>query len=235
MKTVVLGDTHGRSFWKLIHSIEKADRYVFIGDYFDTRDSISAALQMYNFKEIVEFKDSGEAEVIVLIGNHDHHYFPDVGDSGTSGYQVMHALEISKVLEEHRDKLQMAYLMDNFLFTHAGVGEVWLDYAGWDSSPIDKFINDTWKREPRSAFTFCGPESSGDNVTESPIWIRPKSLTRSSINLKKFFIQVVGHSTVKSIDWKGKSTGGRYFFIDTLGTSGEYLIINDKEVSVGKI
>ena len=48
-------------------------------------------------------------------------------------------------------------------------------------------------------------------------------------NLKKKagIIQIVGHTGQNSIDIKGKSTGGKYYFIDTLGTSGEYLEIID--------
>ena len=38
MKTLVLGDTHGRSFWKLAINIENPDRVIFIGDYFDSFD-----------------------------------------------------------------------------------------------------------------------------------------------------------------------------------------------------
>ena len=52
MKTIVLGDTHGRSQWKLIVNMEKADQVIFIGDYFDSYD-LTAADQMYNFKEII--------------------------------------------------------------------------------------------------------------------------------------------------------------------------------------
>ena len=37
-KTIVLGDTHGRSQWKLITHQENADRVIFIGDYFDSYD-----------------------------------------------------------------------------------------------------------------------------------------------------------------------------------------------------
>ncbi|RYZ28541.1 MAG: hypothetical protein EOO10_09190 [Chitinophagaceae bacterium] len=47
--------------------------------------------------------------------------------------------------------------------------------------------------------------------------------------LKKEIIQVVGHTQQNCIDNKGKSTGGRYYFIDTLGTSKEYLVIEDGE------
>jgi predicted phosphodiesterase len=43
MKIVTLGDTHGRDIWKTIVKIEEDfDKFIFIGDYFDTRDDINA-------------------------------------------------------------------------------------------------------------------------------------------------------------------------------------------------
>jgi hypothetical protein len=44
--------------------------------------------------------------------------------------------------------------------------------------------------------------------------------------LKDQYIQIVGHTQRDKIDM-GKSTGGRYYFIDTLSSSGEYLIYDD--------
>ena len=38
MKTILIGDIHGRSIWKRIVADEKPDRVVFIGDYFDSFD-----------------------------------------------------------------------------------------------------------------------------------------------------------------------------------------------------
>jgi len=39
MKTIILGDTHGRDLWKQIVEIENdADRIIFLGDYFDSFD-----------------------------------------------------------------------------------------------------------------------------------------------------------------------------------------------------
>jgi len=49
--------------------------------------------------------------------------------------------------------------------------------------------------------------------------------------LRKQVIQVVGHTQQEQIDIKGMATGGRYYYIDTLGTSGEYMIINNNEMS----
>jgi hypothetical protein len=44
--------------------------------------------------------------------------------------------------------------------------------------------------------------------------------------LKRRYVQVVGHTQVKEIDTKGHATGGRYYFIDCLPTSGQYMIVD---------
>jgi predicted MPP superfamily phosphohydrolase len=221
MRTVVLGDTHGRSVWKLIVNMEKPDRVIFIGDYFDSFN-IPAVDQMYNFNEIVEYKESGKADVIMLIGNHDHHYYPEIGNTGTSGYQYGAAAAISKVIDENREHLQMAYSFDNFLFTHAGVSPVFMDQV---------FGEDGWEKD--NIVEFNGMESSGDNTTQTPIWIRPRSLMSANKKhekgLKNDYIQIVGHTQMQELDLIGsdKFTGGKYYFVDTLDTSGQYLIIED--------
>jgi hypothetical protein len=51
--------------------------------------------------------------------------------------------------------------------------------------------------------------------------------------LKKDYIQVVGHTAVEKIDIKGKSTGGRYYFIDTFDTSNQFLIYENEEFKIG--
>jgi hypothetical protein len=59
---------------------------------------------------------------------------------------------------------------------------------------------------------------------------------RSNRNtLRKQVIQIVGHTQVKKLDLEGseKTAGGRYYFVDCLGTSNEYLIIEDNKMKVG--
>ena len=70
MKTIFIGDIHGRSIWKDIVAKENADRVIFVGDYFDSFD-ISGIDQIHNFKEICEFKRNSDGEVILLIGYRD--------------------------------------------------------------------------------------------------------------------------------------------------------------------
>jgi hypothetical protein len=71
-------------------------------------------------------------------------------------------------------------------------------------------------------------DPSGDDIEQSPIWIRPRSLFKVNHDtLRKQVIQVFGHTQVEKIDTKGLSTGERYYLIDCLGTSGQYMIIDD--------
>ncbi len=76
-------------------------------------------------------------------------------------------------------------------------------------------------------------DSSGDSSGQTPIWIRPRALMVDNQEIKKDYIQIMGHTQMRKLDIEGKATGGRYYFIDTLGTSGEYLIYEDRKFSVG--
>jgi hypothetical protein len=244
MRTVVIGDTHGRSNWKLAIHQEKPDRVIFIGDYFDSFE-LSGVEQIDNFKQIIKYKeDNPQVEVVMLIGNHDHHYFPEVGYTGTSGYQSGIAPSITQVVDENRHHLQMAYGFGDYLFTHAGVSPVWMDKVfgpdDWSKENIVVDINEMFRYKPR-AFDFTGLEPSGDNAIQTPIWIRPRSLMSANKKhpkgLKKDYIQIVGHTQMRRLDLDGsdKFTGGRYYFIDTMDTSGQYLVIEDNKLRTNSV
>ena len=241
MKSVIIGDIHGRILWeKIVEKENDADRFIFVGDYFDTHESIRIIVQLHNFIRLIEFKNNSKADVIMLIGNHDFHYMPFANET-YSGHQRGHHHTIQSLLMEHINELSMCHKMDKYLFSHAGVSYNWLKY--WLDknkikirfNDIDVLVNDLFINCPR-AFKFSGWDPYGDSVESSPIWIRPKSLQESNYDtLRKEFIQVVGHTQQKKIDIKGQTTGGRYYYIDTLGESREYLIIEDGEVSVGQL
>jgi UDP-2,3-diacylglucosamine pyrophosphatase LpxH len=234
MKTVILGDTHGRDYWKGIVASESPDRVIFIGDYFDSFDN-TAVEQMHNFKEIIDWKQSGQSEVIILIGNHDYHYMRGITEH-YSGYQAGARPAIEQLLYENRQHMQMAYGMNGFIFTHAGVSYDWLQIHGYDNeSNLIDWINDMWKYKP-NVFGFAGRDPYGDSKISSPIWIRPYSLQQANRDtLRDQFIQVVGHTTQGKIDTEGKLTGGRYYYIDTLGTSGQYMVLEQISTDNGEI
>lgn len=239
-KTLVIGDIHGDDCWKKIIEKENHNRIIFVGDYFDSFN-ITTEKQINNFLDIIEYKKTSGKEVIMLVGNHDYHYFFEE-DSYTSGYQNVGKYQIKPIINETKQYLQMAYQMDNILFTHAGVTEEYLKRSNWtEEINIVEHLNELFKYKPLCfGFAYYIPhteycEVHGDDIRQSPIWVRPKSLMKHNQYLKKKIIQVVGHTKQNQIDIKGKSTGGRYYFIDTLRTSGEYLIIENGNITCNKM
>ena len=236
MKTLILGDTHGRSNWKdVLAAHPDAARVIFMGDYFDSFD-ISGVEQLHNFNEIIRFKEETDKEVIMLIGNHDHHYL-DVGET-YSGYKAAHKWDFQDALKKNMHHLQIAYKLDDVLFTHAGVSPIWMDDAfgwdGWSKSTIVELLNELYLNKP-TAFNFShlGWDPSGDSVEQGPMWIRPRSLMKSNTGdngLKKHFRQVVGHTQVKNIFdsfvASEKAMGSRYYLVDAMESDG-YVIYED--------
>lgn len=216
MRLLVVGDTHGRDDWQEIQAKEDWDKMVFIGDYFDTHENISAAVQLYNFNEIIRFKRANKLEVELLLGNHDFHYLRD--DQRYSGYQEVHRFDIREALEGAREELKMCYSYGDLLFTHAGVTKTWCKNNNIDITDIENSINQAYMFTPQ-CFNFRGVNMYGDDVTQSPIWVRPNSLSRDKVD---GWTHVVGHTTQDRMIMMGAVKG--VVLIDTLGTSGEYLI-----------
>lgn len=237
MKQVIIGDIHGRGSWKdIVEAHPDADRFIFLGDYLDTHEDVTGLEQVENLREIIKFKEiSDKFEVILLIGNHDHHYWPSIGYTGTSGYQPAMAKSFEYEFETFQKLFQMAYVDENsYIFTHAGITESFLYLNGIGNTDIRSIvdsINDLFNHKPNS-FTFHPGDRSGcgDHIFQSPIWVRPSSLYRDGIKQ----LQIVGHTTQTSIN-PLKSARQNYWLVDTLGTSEEYLVITDGVIEIHKL
>lgn len=223
MRIIVIGDIHGRNIWKDIVNKEWAaspdSLFIFLGDYFDSFN-ISLEEQIANFQDILEF--SKKNNCILLMGNHDYHYL--VPAESFSGFQANGYASINWLLTSANLRMVASY--KNFLFSHAGITNTWL----FDRNLED--VNDFNLKE----FRFKGKNVYGDDVTQGPLWVRPASLNLDGLNTMDSLstntirpVQVVGHTQQDAID-----LDGRNIFCDTLEV-GEYLIIDDLGISVGKI
>jgi hypothetical protein len=249
MKLVAIGDIHGRDIWKQIVAKEHdADEFVFVGDYFDSF-TIKGVDQINNFLDIIEFRNTSiYHKVTLLIGNHDYHYYPGIDETGTSGYQTLLAPSIKHVVSDNKQYLQAAYQSGEFIFTHAGLSSEWLDDSieDWNADNVVEKVNELFQYQPNKIAyrsykqvgdQVYGAQGYGDETFQGPMWIRPKSLMKANYDtLRNQIIQVVGHTPQDNIDIKGMSTGGRYYFIDTLEyNQGQYLVVTDGVVSLGKL
>ena len=245
MKTIIIGDIHGRDTWKqIVEQEQDAHRIVFLGDYFDSFD-IKGVEQLHNFNEIIKFKQDTNQDVRLLFGNHDYHYMPGFTGIGYSGYQPAMAYQFREAISQNILHFQMCYMFDNVVCSHAGISYIWLKEVfglendesehNWSVDRMEDvcdLINGYFQYKPQ-IFEFFGSNPYGDDVYQTPIWIRPNSLMKSNKGiLNKKIIQVVGHTQQNQIDIKGKTTGGRYYFIDTLDNKQpEYLIYEDQTFS----
>jgi hypothetical protein len=255
-KIIYIGDIHGRDIWEsIVEEHDDADNIVFIGDYFDSFNILGIS-QLSNVQRIVEYKKKRELDtskkVYLLIGNHDIHYMRGIKGKGkTAGFNANMMYQFEEFFEGNKEHFQMCVLIGDRLCSHAGISETFIKDTGYwshnyeDYDGVEEFINDLYRYKPNQ-FTFdswydrnntgLSADGYGDNEGQSPIWIRPRSLQRSNkkTDLKKNYIQIVGHTQQDHIDIKGKTTGGRYYYIDTL-PSGEYLIDVDGEFEIGYV
>src|SRR4051794_4306602 len=154
MKIIALGDIHGRTLWKSIVIKETFDKIVFIGDYFDTHEGISAGQQKHNFRDIIQYKAANKDKVVLLVGNHDLHYLSAVGEQ-YSGYNRFNAIEIEELLLAalDNDYLQMCFIHEQFLFVHAGITKTWCrntfgKYHFESGKVLEQTINNLFRSQP---------------------------------------------------------------------------------------
>lgn len=66
-------------------------------------------------------------DVVLLLGNHDLHYFCDEACVGTR-FDMEIAADASKLFLGNIHLFQYAFQDGECLFTHAGVSQLWFDY-----------------------------------------------------------------------------------------------------------
>lgn len=227
MKTIVIGDIHGADVWKKIVHREKPDKTIFLGDYLDSFD-ISTSQQLANFLDLVEYKRANPDSVVLLIGNHDYHY-TSIASERYSGFQIGLYYQVQPLIDQmvRGRELQAAHSQGRFLFSHAGLTKTWAQLAGIDIEKTDiaGSINDVLFYQGR-LFRFMGGDYYGEDITQSPIWVRPKSLKEDMV---PDYTHVVGHTYQKTLQ-----IGENIIFIDTL-PNGQYLIIEDNVPRIGTI
>lgn len=225
MKILALGDIHGRSTWKHIILNNTFDKIIFIGDYFDSFN-IAANQQLENFLDIIQYKKDNPDKVILLFGNHDFHYIVD--GQTYSGYQETYSHQIKHIIKENLEHMQMCFIHEKYLFVHAGVTKTWCENNDIDMNQLESSINDLFTYQPyRFRFTFGKYHNVyGDEICQTPIWVRPKSLLEDRID---YYIQVVGHTQQKKL-----IITDDIILIDTLEDSGEFLQIIDGIASSNK-
>lgn len=206
---LAIGDIHGKECWKKLVDKDYDDLY-FVGDYFDNYENTPAVQQIRNFKEICELARN-DSRVHLCIGNHDYHYLRGLGKSESySGFQWYSRFDIQEVLEQNFDLLNVIYLSNDTIISHAGVTKTFLSNCNCTLENLNQKF-----KENRILISFDDRcyDPYGDDPCSSPIWVRPRSLLKDCVDEYK---QIVGHTKYKEITHINNIT-----FIDCLDTKQE--------------
>lgn len=216
-KTITIGDIHGRSCWKeagdiseLISGLSlvpKYDHYIFLGDYVDSFTLTNEEIKE-NLLEIINFKKMFPNNVVLLWGNHDIEYWVnkpwcDIKNFIT-GYRAESHFDLYDIFEENKNIIQMAFQIDNYLWTHAGVHKGWYNYVFKSEIKGLRLDNLTISGQLNSSFLYglksihdCSFYRGGSKKVGGPLWLDKSELVKKPLD---DYHQIVGHSHVDKIE-----------------------------------
>ena|SRR5574344_1280852 len=199
-KTLVLGDIHGHDCWKGILAAEgDCDKVVVLGDYFDSF-TVQPSIQEDNFKDLLEEQAKrGKDKFVLLMGNHDFHYFIDDYSEQYSGYSYATKGRAHPLLRKASEdgSLTLIHRDGGILFSHAGISNYWLNNIS-STQDLDKitFGSADFDVATLKFNIAMGYDMYGNSVSQGFLWIRPQALFDDMI---PGYVQVVGHTNANSV------------------------------------
>lgn len=231
MRILVIGDIHAEISWKKFADIEQLlqsnvfeteyNKYIFLGDYFDSF-KITTDKMKRNFYDIIRLKKNYPDKVVLLLGNHELHYFmvPYVATNNylCTGYRSEIHVDAYEFYKENSNLFQAAYQIDNYLFTHAGVSEGWfrdifkIPQGHPETKTIAELLNEAFETRDSRLFA-VGFSRGGLYQYGGPFWA-----DKSETAMFPLFgyQQVVGHSHVDRISRIEKNETTSITFCDVL-------------------
>ncbi len=236
MKLITVGDIHGRQYWKEIDPA-KYDKIIFVGDYVDQFPPMSDVEIESNLLEIIELKKNNPDKVILLLGNHDIQYLFWNEGYGCSGYRPTMANNLHAIFKHHKDLFQIAYQIENYIWTHAGISNGWYDYNKKEIIDIqerfdcknlaDTFNHMLWLNENRLLHQI-GRKRGGMYLNGGITWA-DRDETKNDYLVG--YNQIVGHTPIQTITKFGDDTSSiRY--IDVLNEA--YFADEDRKSAIAK-
>lgn len=219
---VAIGDVHGLDLWQYVVDENPECKVVFLGDYLDPYEYVGRGRLIANLCEIIDLKKSRPDDVVLLLGNHDMHYFCSYIVVGTR-FDYFISEKISRIFLENRDMFQYAYQAGNKVFTHAGISQEWWDndFHGDVQKPIVEQLNHPSKAQV-PALCRVGQLRGGNCGAIGGIFWADRDELSDPLH---GFTQIVGHNRVTDITELEGKHGNKIVFCDCLW-HGRYLYID---------
>lgn len=211
MRTLVIGDIHGRDFWKGLTQKHSVDKVVFVGDYVDSYDIPTPKIRE-NLEDIVNFARNNIGKVELLVGNHDIQYIFHPKYQ-CSGFNSVALFDYQIIFRENRDLFKAAHLQGDYLISHAGVTQsLWnLCGGGGETDGIDETINYLYERNFYTLF-WVGRLRGGVYPTPGIFWADKRELL---VDPLLGYNQIVGHTPSREVHDEETFDGHILKFIDT--------------------
>ena len=214
MKPIVaIGDIHGLEDWKVIVEKHSDCRIVFLGDYLDPIEYIPRKRLLQNLCEIILLKKKRPDNVILLLGNHDLHYFcTDITLSSRFDFSI--GEKASRLFLEHIGLFQYAYQEHKIVFTHAGIAQDWFihDFGGNIHLPIAPQLNHPADSQIAALCRLGHSRGGKEGKTGGIFWADEAELTDPLHG----FTQIVGHNRVEKVTVRSGAYDNKVIFCDCL-------------------
>ena len=196
MKEIIaIPDIHGRTFWKIVENDKSDSTIVFLGDYLDPypHEKITFEDALVNFEEIIDFAKDRK-NVVLLVGNHDYHYYFRTGNLGWSRYNPKFASDAHTLFQDNKNLFTVAYQVENTLFTHAGVDSDWYKNCVENrEGNVATQLNNLFQTNPE-LFKIVSRSRGGWYPFGSPIWSDYDDIYFSDLLQNGKIRQIFGHT-----------------------------------------
>ncbi len=201
-KILIIPDVHGRTFWKSALESGDYEKIVFLGDYTDPyeMEGITNRDALKNFESIIAFKQQNPEKVVLLLGNHDLHYYSTYYCelARSSRYDPVSAVPLHCLFTQYNSLFQLAWETDwgsrHYLFSHAGITQSWLqrnmELIGLpDAEHLNRLLH---SNEGLASLAQVGRMRWGSYPSGSIVWADIDELLDS--NPLSGVYQIVGHT-----------------------------------------
>jgi len=218
IKSITCGDLHGSDIWKNINP-NNYDKIIFIGDYVDSF-TVSNIIMKHNLLDIIQFKKDNMDKVILLIGNHDQQYISGNPNQRCSGFRPEMLWDFQDIFRKNKNLFQVAYQIDNYLWTHAGISEEWYKYSAkrqismcdLENETIADQLNGLYQYNKQSLFD-VGSSRGGIMDVGGILWADKNETSKDPL---PDYHQIVGHTNIENIETIKKDDSTSITYIDCL-------------------
>ena len=218
-RTLSIGDPHGlRVVDIIVNQLPNYDKIIVVGDYVDSFNVDNITIQS-NLYDLIELKKRNIDKIILLWGNHDIQYYFGYDRHGCSGYRPDMKESLYELFKTNKNLFQLAYQIDNYLWTHAGISKGWynnsfskyLKIANIEDLSLADQLNDAFEQYFEGLFD-VGHYRGGSNDVGGLLWADKRELIKPLIG----YNQIVGHTHVDAIRTTYMYNDTSVTFIDVL-------------------